>query len=176
MRPKKRYELAKSGSPSPTLKPAAVGDPTVLSRSSIGSIVVGALVTAVAGVLAVLAVPTLGVVVTVFLGPTLPALVFVATIVHCPIVGGVTAAGLHGYSRGQSVVIGAFAGALGTLVIGLLVGVGLAVVAMGMMPYQGQEVDITAVTLWMAGLGGGVGVVLGGGLGGLGGTLVAIGR
>lgn len=148
----------------------------MLSREPVGSVLVGALVTAVAGVLAVLAVPTLGVVAAILLGPTLPALVFVATIVHCPIVGGVTAAGLDAYTRRQSVMVGALAGALGAVVIGLLAGVGLAIVAMGLMPYQGQDVNVTSVMLTMAALGGVAGVGLGAGLGGLGGTLVAIGR
>lgn len=161
---------------SPTFKPAAVAVPTVLPRTAIGSVVVGALVTAVAGVIAVLAIPTLGVVAGFLLGPTVPALVFVATIVHCPIVGGVTAAGLHDHPRGQSIVIGALAGGLGAIVIGGIIGVLFAILALGMMPYQGQNVDVTAVTLTMAGLGGATGVALGAGLGGLGGTLVAIGR
>jgi hypothetical protein len=149
---------------------------TVPSRSAVGHVLVGAIVTAVAGVLVLLALPTIGVVASIIVGPTFPVLVFVATLVHCPIVGGVTAASLEDTPRDRCVVIGTLAGALGTLVIGLLVGAGLAIVMLGFIPADGQAVDVTAVTLTMGGLGGLIGVVLGGGLGGLGGSLVAIGR
>lgn len=133
---------------------------------------VGVLVTVAAGVLTILAMASLGLFAIVIVGPPLPVIAFLATLVHCPILGGVTAAGLEASSRRESVLAGALAGGLGVLVIG----VSLLLLALGTSSAQHGGVELSMVVLALAGLGGVIGVLLGGLFGAVGGTLVAIGR
>jgi hypothetical protein len=148
----------------------------VPSWRDLGSVIVGAVVTTVLGGLSLLAMPFMGLLASATLGNWLPQWVFAVPLGLAPVAGGATASGLRAYSLRDGGVVGALAGAGGALVIGIFLGLLLTVIVLGLMPYQGQETDVGALTLWFAALGAAGGLLSGAVLGAIGGLGVSAGR
>lgn len=146
------------------------------SWGTASSVVAGAAVTSVLGLLTVVALPVAGIVALALVGDWLPTWAFAVPVVLCPVAGGATTVYLRGDTRNRSVLVGGLAAALGSIVIGVLFGLLFTLVMASMAPYQAQGADFSSLTLLMAALGGGGGFLAGAVLGALGGAGVSAGR
>lgn len=150
--------------------------PAVFDRWNAAYVVAGAAVTVVCPLPVTVLFLAFGLLTGELVGAALPMWAIAVPLLACPVLGGLTAGGLRGDGVPAGLAVGGLAGGLGVTGIGLFAGVVLGVVAMGMMPYQGQTVDMSRVLVRMGLYGAGGGAVVGTVLGAAGGAVAALVR
>lgn len=136
-----------------------------------GSVVAGVVATLALVVLALGALPILGLATARSVGTGLPTWVFALPLVLTVILGGATTGFLLEADWARSGLLGGLAAGLGVLVVGVLLGLVVFVFALKLTPAGGQPIDYQGGILTFSALGGGLGFLSGGTLGALGGAV-----
>ena len=134
-----------------------------------GGVLLGTVITLVAGSVILVVLPIAGLVTAAVLGNWVPIWVFSLPLVFPPLVGGAAASLLHDGARASSALLGGLGAALGVSVFGGLAGLVLLLIALGMTPTHGAPVDVSESAIWFTSLGVASGFATGAVLGALGG-------
>lgn len=143
---------------------------------SVGSVIVGTVVTLALGGFTIVLLPFLGFATGEVAGNWLPIWVFAFPLVLCATVGGATTGFLQGIDRKRGAILGSLAGGLGFAVVGIVFGFLFLVIMLGMTPAHGQETNLSRLTIRMTTVGGGSGFAVGALFGAIGGAGGHVGR
>lgn len=133
------------------------------------AIIAGVSTTVMMGGLATVVLPLIGFTAGEVVANWIPLWVLTVLVI-CPVIGGAITGTLRGETPRKSATLGCLAAALGLSVMGAVIGLGVLVLTLGMIPAHGQETDFTRMTGVLLALGAGTGLVSGAVFGAVGGV------